>query len=259
MAFNVTFNGYSLQDTTFRTRTLQHTNIPTKTIQAEAKARADGLTIVNVRYSYREVVVEGQLTSTTRELLVQKIDEMKRALNGVSGVLDIDYGDSVRRYYATVQSMELPEDFYSITAVPYKIVFFCGDPFGYATVSGSLTVNAQTGMLFDQLITMSGSINTDPVIQLTINTATGLQLITISNENTGESIIITKPGGNFANSDVILIDSVRKRVYVNNSGIDYTGRFPTLQVDGTAQRLRVAMNATAVNYNIVTVYSPRYL
>lgn len=260
MAYNISFNGYSLQNSNFRSRVIQHTNIPGKVIQAEARARADGLNVVNVRYTSRVIEVEGQLTSTDRDTLVGVIDTMKLNLNGASGVLDIDYGNGTRRYYATVQDLQLPEDFYNITSVPYKVSFFCADPFGYATTSGNLNFTSQTAMLNDKLVTMSGSIDSEPVVTLTLTTVTALSIITVSNENTGENIIITKPGGvNFSNSDVVIIDSRRKLVQLNNSGLDYTGRFPTLEADGTQQRLRVALQGTAVNYDLNIKYSPRYL
>ena len=258
-AISVSFNGYVLQNASFRTRVIQHTNIPSKVIQAEARARADGLTVVNVKYSSRSIDVEGMLTAADRQSLVSTIDAMKLALNGVSGTLDIDYGTSTRRYYATVDGLDIPEDFYNINQVPYKISFFCADPFGYATISGNLSTTGQTAMLFDTLITMSGSIDSNPTMQLTLTTAVNMSLLTVSNENTGEAIIVSKPGGNFTNGDVVLIDSRRKLVQINGSGIDYTGRFPTLRADGTSQRLRVAINATSVLYNVVTQYSPQYL
>lgn len=257
MAYNITFNGYSLQNASFRTRIAQHTNIPSKVIQAETKARADGLTIVNVKYSSRQIEVEGQLTAADRATLVGLIDEMKLNLNGASGALEIDYGNSVRRYYATVDRLDMPEDFYNITSVPYRITFFCADPFGYATTSGNLSFPGQTAMLNDTIITVSGSVDSDPVVQLTINTATGFSMINVSNEGSGEQIIVTKPGGNFQAGDVILVDSRRKVVEINNSGVDYTGRFPSLTAPST--RLRVALQATAVDYDLVIRYSPLYI
>ena len=257
--YSISFNGYVLQNSSYRTRVIQHTNIPSKVIQAETKARADGLTIVNVKYSSRTIEVDGVLTSTDRNTLVGLIDTLKLNLNGTSGTLDIDYGNGTRRYYATVADLQIPEDFFNISQVPYKIQFFCADPFGYATTSGNLSFASQTAMLLDTLITMSGSIDSDPVVQLTVNTASGFSLLSLSNENNGETIIISKPGGNFANSDIVLIDGRRKLVQVNGSGIDYTGRFPTLRGDGTVQRLRVAIQATSVNYGVIINYSPRYL
>lgn len=260
MAFSVTFNNYSLQNSNFRSRIIQHTDIPGKVIQAEARARADGLNLVNVRYTSRIIEVEGLLTTTTRDALVTLIDQMKLNLNGVSGVLDIDYGNGTRRYYATAQDLQIKEDFYNISSVPYSVKFFCADPFGYATTSGNLNFTSQTALLNDKLITMSGSIDSDPVVTLTLTTITALNLITVSNENTGEAIIVSKPGGaNFSNSDVVIVDSRRKLVQLNSSGLDYTGRFPTLEADGTQQRLRVALQATSVNYTLNIKYSPRYL
>lgn len=259
-ATDISFNGYDLQNASFRTRIIQHTNIPSKLIQAEARARADGLTIVNVRYSSRTIEVEGLLSAATRDAAVALIDQMKLNLNGAFGTLLIDYGTtSQRMYLATVDSLEMPEDFFNISAIPYKISFFCADPFGYATASGNLSISNITAMLNDTLITMSGSIDSDPVVRLTLTTAVNMSLLTISNENTGEVIIVSKPGGNFSNGDVVVINTRLKQAQVNGSGIDYTGRFPTLRADGTVQRLRVAIQATSVNYNEVITYSPRYL
>lgn len=238
---------------------MQHTDIPSKVIQAETKARESGLTIVNVQYQSRTIEVEGMLSEDNREDFVNKIDEMKLNLNGASGVLDIAYGNGTRRYYATVERLELPEDFYNISYGRYKITFFCADPFGYTTTSGNLSIMGITNMLNDTLITLSGSIDTEPVVQLTINVATNWQMIELSNQNTNETIIVSKPTGNFSASDVVIIDSKRKLVFVNNSGIDYTGRFPTLKADGSEQRLRVSTIADAVDYDLVVTYSPRFL
>lgn len=258
MAYQVSFNGYQLQNASFRTRVIQHTNIPTKLIQTEPKARADGATVVDVRYGQRVIEVDGVMTAADRNSLVTLIDTMKLNIKDASGTLDIDYGNSTRRYYATVQTLDLPEDFYSISQVPYKITFVCADPFGYATNSGILSFAGQTALLLDTVITMSGSIDSDPVVQLTVNSASAMALVTISNEDTGETIIISKPSGNFAAADVLLMDSKRKVVQINGSGIDYTGRFPVLSVK-QSPRLRVAIAATSANYDLVIKYSPRYL
>lgn len=257
-AYSVSFNGFLLQSASFRTRVIQHTNIPQKLIQTEPKARDSGSTLVDVRYGNRMIEVDGMLSAADRNTLVGIIDTMKLNLKDASGVLDIDYGNSTRRYYATVSDLQLPEDFYNISQVPYKVTFICSDPFGYATTSGNLSFASQTAMLLDTIITMSGSIDSDPVVQLTVNTSTAFTLLTVSNEDKGETIIISKPGGNFANSDVVIIDSKRKMVQINGSGVDYTGQFPTLSVT-TAPRLRVAITATAINYGLVIQYSPRYL
>lgn len=257
-AINVTFNTYSLQDVTFRSRIIQHTNLPSKFIQTESRARADGLSIVNVRYMKREIEVEGNMTAATRAALVSKIDEMKKKLRGTSGNLDIDYGNETRRYFATVESLEIPEDFFNLTSVPYKVTFICADPFGYATASGVVSLTAQTAMLRDILFTVSGTVYTDPAIHITFNTPNNVSLLTVSNENTSEEIIINKPGGAvFSGGDVVIINSKKKQVQINASGVDYTGRFPSIAPDTTTLRVEIA--GTSVDYDVVIRYLPTYL
>lgn len=257
MAYSISFNGFSLQNASFRTRIMQHTDIPSKVIQAESRARADGLNIVNVRYTSRVIEVEGRMTAASRDDLVQLIDQLKVNTKDASGVILVDHGNGQRMYYGTVDKLELPEDFYNITSVPYRISFFCADPFGYATTSGNLSFPSQTAMLNDKIITLSGTIDSAPVVTLTIAAASNFQLLTVSNETTGEAIVVSKPGSSFSPSDVIIIDSIRKRVTLNASGIDYTGRFPSLVLP--TSRLRVAVQATSVTYTLGVIYPPRFL
>lgn len=255
--YNVVFNGYSLQSSSFRTRIIQHTNIPTRLIQSEPRARADGQNLVNVRLSTRVIDVEGVMAAADRQSLVTLIDQMKLQLSGASGTLDIDYGNSVRRYYATVQNLELPEDFYNISQAPYKVTFFCADPFGYLTNSGVISVPATSNLLQDTLITLSGSADTEPAITLTVNTQNAMSLLTVSNETDGDVIVISKPGGNFSNGDVILINSRLKTVQINNSGVDYSGRFPILTQSQCV--IRIAIAATAANWQMIINYPPKFL
>lgn len=257
-ATTITFEGYSLQDATFRSRIIQHTDSPARIIQSESKARADGMTIVNTKYVNRVIEVEGRINADDRADLVAKIDELKLNLDGVSGQLKIGYGDDQRLYFATVERIELPEDFYNINFVDYKVVFFCADPFGYATASGVVSLTGQTAALKDVIITVSGSVQTEPVLHFTVNSATGMQLLTFSNENTGENIVINKPdGSDFSASDEIIINAKRKEVQINSSGIDYTGRFPTIAPATTT--LRVEIQATAVDYDLTYRYLPAFL
>lgn len=257
--YSISFNNYSLQSASYRTRTMQHTNQPNKFVQMESRARADGFNIVNVRYQTRTIEVEGMLSAADRASLVALIDTMKLNLNGVSGNLDIAYGNETRRYFATVQSLDLPEDFYNITSVPYKIIFVCADPFGYPTSSGIASIPGVTTMLKDLVVTVSGSINSDPVLFVTINSGTvGMNLVTFSNELTGEVIIISKPNAAvFNQGDILIINSRTKQVQINGSGLDYTGRFPTM--NPPSAQLRVAIQGSQVNYDLVVRYLPAYL
>lgn len=256
MAYGVTFNGYSLQSANVRSRIIQHTNTPDRLIQIEPRARADGMTVVNVKFQQREIEVEGQISNTNRQTLVALVDQLKTALAAVSGNLLIDYGDSQRLYFATVDKIEIPEDFFNINFVDYKVTFICADPFGYATASGIASFTNQTAMLKDVVLTVSGSVPADPIMYLTINTANTVQIFELSNENTGESIVVNKPGGNFSNGDQIVVNCKSKQVQINGSGVDYTGRFPSISPATTT--LRLQFTATSVNYDLVYRYLPAY-
>ena len=252
------FNGYSLQNAYFHSQIIQHTEMPNRDLQLEPKARADGFNIVNAKFTQKIIEIDGKLSTTDGATLASKIDEMKLNLNGISGNLIIDYGSTQRLYFCTVSKIELPEDFYNINNVPYKITFTCADPFGYTTNSGIASQTGATSLLNDTILTVSGSINSDPVVYLTVNSATNMNLVTFSNEYTGENIVITKPmAANFNTADQLIINCRTKQVQINGSGLDYTGRFPTMNPP-TAQ-LRIAITATSANYNLIYRYLPSYL
>lgn len=257
-AYNVTFNGYTLQNATIKTRVIQHTDLPNKVVQAQPRGRRDGMTVVDVRYSSREITVEGTLVQTNRQTLVDSIDEMKKKLRATSGELDIDYGDNTRRYFATVESIELPEDFYNVDIINYKIRFLCADPFGYPTASGIFAGSAVTSMLYDLTITVSGTVMTDPVLHLVVNSDNEMETFEFTNMSTGESLLVSKPGSQyFAAGDQIVINGIKKEVELNASGIDYTGIFPTIDPDTTP--FRVSVQGVAANYTPIIRYLPAYL
>jgi predicted phage tail component-like protein len=257
VATSVSFNGVSLQDATYRSRLIQHTDIPQKFIQTEQKSRQDGSTIVNVRYSGRIIEVQGNITGSTAMALDQNIDALKRALRSTNGTLDISFAGTTRRYFATVQRFDVPKDYYHLTVVPYEIVFFCADPFGYATSSGIVNIAGNTGLLTEFPITVSGTIETHPVHILTINSATNFAQLNLENITTGELIIVTKAAGNFAATDQVIIDSRRKQVFINGSGRDYTGTF--LTIGPTSTTYRVIATADALNYDYKVQYPPAFL
>lgn len=257
--YKVSFNNYLLQNASFRTQIIQHTQSPNRDVQMEARARNNGYIVVNSQFKQKTIEVDGQLASTDRAALVAMIDQLKLNTNGVSGNLDIDYGNDIRRYFATVQSLDIEEDFYNINFVPYKITFICADPFGYPTTSGVLSQNNITSMLQDFVLSVSGSINSDPIVFITVNSGvSNMTVLQLSNQNTGELIVITKPGAApFIQNDQLIINCKQKQVMINGSGLDYTGRFPTM--NPPSADLRISITATQVNYNLVVNYLPAFL
>lgn len=257
--YQVKFNNYLLQNASFRTQDIKHTNTPGRDIQTEARARNNGYIVVNSQYTSKTITVVGQMAASDRPSLVALIDAMKLNLNGVSGNLDIDYGNDIRRYFATVSSIDIDEEYYNINFAPYTITFECADPFGYSTISGVANLPGQTSLLKDVIMTVSGSINADPILFITINSGTAnMSILKFSNETTGELIVITKPNAApFVQNDQLIINCKLKQVMINGSGIDYTGRFPTMNPP-TAQ-LRVAITATTAKYGILINYLPSFL
>ena len=255
----VKFNNYTLQDASFISQIIQHAQAPDRIVQVEQRARDDGGTVVNALYSQRVITVKGNLFAATRAALDAKIDEFKQYLTGVNSIegnLDIDFNGVTRRYIATVQKLNIPEDFYNITYVPYEVEFLCSLPFGMDTASGIVNLPGRTSSL-SLAITVSGTYQSKPAFKVTVNSATLFNLFTIINTTRNETINVSQTGMSFQPGDVIVVDASVKRVYVNGSGLDYSGIFP--QLNPGVNNLTINITATAVNYDFAVQNMAKYL
>lgn len=256
---NTSFNGYALQNSSFVSQVIQHTQAPDRIIQVEPRARDDGGSVVSALYSQRVITITGKLFAATQAALDAKIDELKQNLSGVAsieGTLDIDFNGTTRRYIATVQKLEIPEDFYNITFIPYTVEFLCSTPFGRDTASGIVNFPGKTGQL-NFTVTVSGTYASKPAFKLTVNSATSFNLISVINVTRNETINVSPTAASFSPGDVVVIDSSVKRVYVNGSGLDYSGIFP--QLNPGANNFTINITAGAVNYDLTLQNMAQYL
>lgn len=254
---NAKFNNYSLQNVNIITRIIQHANLPEKKIIINERIIRDGSIISNIFYSRREIELEGSIKGDSQEDLHNKIDALKENLQENSGDLDIDYGGTIRRYKATVKSIEIGDDFYNINIVPYRVNFICEDPFGYLTNSGIVNLTGITSLNKSIPLTISGNYLTPLVAKLVFNSASGVDMITIRSVEKDDKIIISKPSGDFIAGDEVLVDGINMTCYINSSGIDYTGIFPQLKENNAT--IEIILNGSSVNYNLTIQYPPRYL
>ncbi len=222
MAINITFNSYNLQDSNYITKKVTHRKFPSRIILSEPKSRRDGFNVVDKYYERKVIILEGIIVAATASALRTKIDDLKKNIRGTDKEFDIDYGGETIRYKATVQSIDIPEDFFHITFVPFVIELLC-HPLGTATSTTNHSDDNIIASPHNSSLTITGSESPLPVITLTVDAETDMTVLKFKNTTTNTEIIITRA---FSAADIIIIDCDNLTVKVNGTSVDFTGLFP---------------------------------
>lgn len=255
MAKNITFNSYDIQSATIISEKIQHSDFGNRAISRRRKTRSDGFDIYENYFSERIIVVRGIVKGTSQANLDANLDTLKENLVGEEKNLDIDYGSgSVRRYIATVQSLELPEEYFNVTFIPFIVTFVC-QPFGRDNVSTNHSADAIITSPYSGSVNIAGTASAKPVITITISNETNATALVFNNTTTGESITITR---SFADLDVITIDCDLQRVRVNNVDVAFTGVFPSFPINTNNYQITFT-DTGGFNINLDIDYTAKYL
>jgi len=266
MAQDIKYNNNSLQTSaspsaTILTRDIQYQNLASKSLITREDTIRHGYELVDEHYTSRTITVSGWLISDTGSNLKTLVDTFKSYFNDSEGNLDIEtYGGSTvyRRHIATLQNLEIPEEHWMVTQLPFTLTFMC-QPFSMATSTTTVNLNSGnpiTSSPYNEGISISGTYNTKPVITITVNSETSMTVLKLDNTTTGDWIQIT-PSGGFSAGDVLEIDCENETIELNSSSIDFTGVFPVFE-SGT-NNLTLTITASAFNLDASIVYYPNYL
>jgi len=266
MSKSITFNSFSLQDTNFLTKDIIYRNLPSRSIDIEPYSRRDGFRLVDSYYNLKDISVAGMLSRDTEANLKTSLDDMKKALNVEEANLDIGDGAGTMRYVCTVASIDIPEEHYHITNLPYKIVFRC-EPFGQATSTTTITrtVTGSPASVF----TTVGSAPQLPIFKWVCTGApsapiTQIVLRVYNTDGTPSDMSITVPSLALdANGDYLEIDTNLMTVKVSHDGgaateIDYSGVFPFVCSGANSYDVVVSGGGT-FNLTETIVYYAKYL
>lgn len=235
MAKSLLYNNHDFQNSYFRTKDIIYRNLPTKVLDLEPKIRRDGFHVINTYYDSKDITISGTLTRDTEANLKTSIDSMKEALHTDEANLDIDDGGTTIRWVCSVQSINVPEEHYHITRIPYEITFRC-QPLGKLTTSTTETASVTTTSSSDDF-NPTGSAPPLPTLKWTCTTAptAAITSITFENTTTSKSITVSSLALD-ANGDYLEIDCDAMTSSVSYDGgdtseVDYTGVFPTFETD----------------------------
>lgn len=249
----ITFDSNSLEDSYLIVNRLNKSDAPIREIQSEILSFQDGHTIVTDFWRSRTIVIGGTINATSAAHLADELDTLKQNLSGRNKNLDIPYGDSTRRFKATLTSFSAPEEFWNITHIPYTAEFLC-QPFGYATSTTSFTADDVTASSYEDSHTTVGTYKPEPTITLTFNSASDVTSVAFTNTTTGDTITIEET---IAEDDVLVVNCETHKVTLNGTQIDFNGPIPVFNTG--ENEFQIDVGSTSHDYDLSATYTPRYL
>lgn len=239
-----------MKSVSFSTKDLNDGTIVTSNISFEGSSRnitlqdfslRDGGKVLGEQFKSKSITLNGYISGTSAQDLEERCDDLKKELlNSVEGDLLITYRDGVRRFICTCQSIDFQRNPYTIDKMDWSIVFVCSNPpYGkdltQTTIdetSKVLSTTTITSKSYNGSVVYGGSRSPLPNIQITVNSATSVSLISMKITNANGFSTTTTVSGSFITGDVIEIDKDTGRVLKNGEQIDFTGGFPKFTLTG---------------------------
>lgn len=218
-------------------------------------ARTNKSVLTTAEFKNKPVIVEVTITRPSRALLRDAIDMLNSLLTQLEGTLDVLQDGIVRRYTGTMKSMKIAETQGGYAKI--GITFMCSDPFGYDEGTTQLlqAVESSSGNVSFQ-ISVGGSSGVEPIIIVEYSAVGGATGGTaqITNTQNGIGISVTR---DWINGDTLEINGAEKKVRINGSEINPTGKIPNF-LPGLRQ-IGYVDDFSSRTFEITAYYTKKYL
>ncbi len=227
MTSTVSFSGLDLTSGYYTVNELDPISSPSKMTELIALARKHGSVRVFESYNSKTILVSGRITATSSSELETAIDTLKAHMRRESGELQYDWESGVRIYSCTAKNVTIDRNQMNISFVPYQIEFECESPFAKDGVTDTwMAATAITTSSLNTNITAEGTMDSQPIITITVSAMDPVisdVTMTIANESNSQYLDIT---ATFAVGDIITIDCMNYRVFINGLLVKSSGQFP---------------------------------
>lgn len=230
---------------------------PNRSVDSSRLAASDKSVSPSAYYEGRKLNVAVEIGRNTRELLDDSIDALLAILQPREKALVLSVGSGTRQWTATYANMAFSNVKGGHATI--DVEFLASDGMGYDVNSTSLFSTSLTGASSTTAFTglLGGTAQwQQPTITITFNSLTGdsSDTVTVGNPANGQQVAITRQ---WANSDVLVIDSKLKKVTVNGTEVAFTGSIPEWE-RGTAGSIDYSDTFSARNRTMSAVYYKRY-
>lgn len=228
-------------------------NLPDRDIKIHKLARKSLSIITSSEYTQKTIPIWMHVCSGGRSETELTVTQVKALLQPQNGRLVVLNSGNEVEYTATMNEFNIEWDGSNAWV---QIVMIASTPLGQATEEQELTsITGITNSSDSSTFYVAGVYDAEPVVTLIINTVTGGTggEISISNNRTNQGITIIY---NFANGDIVQIDSANVSATVNGVEVDFEGLFPTFPAG--SQQLGYTDTFSTRSVDLVANYKPRY-
>ena len=251
---SISFNSFSLQSSEYITRTITHRQIGDRVLNTKPNLRRGSFDIVDTRFTSKIITITGWIKSDTAANLRTAIDTMKENIQGKEKNLDIDYGSGTIRYKSTVQSVDIQEEAWYISQVPFTIEFLC-EPWGTTPTTSSQSYLNKTTTTHSDTINITGSMGPFPTLTVDIDSESDMTVIKFQNDTTNDWVQIDR---SFAAGESLVIDCLNETIQVDGTNVDFTGVFPGFETNTNSFMVTIT-DSGAFQYDLKISYNPHYL
>lgn len=247
------FNGFSLQDETYITKNITFRHRAKRNIESAVITRRMGKKMISDNFGEKQINIKGIILADTPSELLTACDNLKKNLSAVEGNLVITNG---RTYTATALSIDIPDQPYTQTMVPFDVDFISNLPYSESELQTAGFLVPSGVNITNVPITISGTVSCRPVITFTTVSGagdSGVIAFSIKNQQTDNTVLIS----GLYNRDVdIAFNYDAYQVTVDNTQHDYVGQFDDMEVGGNT--LQVVVSGTNDGTQGLIEYKPRY-
>ena len=251
---SISFDSFSLQSSTYIVRTITHRQVADRILNTKPNLRRGSFDIVDTRFTQKIITVNGWIKSDNATNLRTVIDNMKENIHGKEKNLDIDYGDGTIRYKATFQSIDIQEEAWYISQVPFTIEFLC-EPWGTTPTTSSQSYLNKTTATYSDTINVTGSFGPFPTLTIDIDSETDMTVIKFQNNTTEDWVQIDR---SFSAGESLVIDCSNETIQVDGTNVDFTGVFPEFNPNSNSFTMTIT-DSGAFQYDLKIAYNPHYL
>lgn len=201
-------------------------NYPEYEIRRYKVARADRSITASKEAVKKEITVNGRICGSNRGDIEAKLAILKLMVYGIRGQLKVLQAGSEVIYTATCDAIAQR---WNSSVLEVDLTFTAGDPFGRIQPSQTISLPNITSASQSFTLAAGSTIPIRPQITLNFTDATDGTDKTVSllNSDTNIGISITN---DFADGDVLYIDSEQLIVTLNGQPVDFSGSFPVFTV-----------------------------
>jgi hypothetical protein len=187
-----------------------------------------GIKVLNSVFEGKVLELQGELIFDNSDDLITGVRNFVRKMtkNGQPLTIENSAGTFVYDgvYVTNINELTGLRDYDFQRYIEFRIVFLCPKGFARSTTQTIQTATGITSLPYSGSITIDGDTNPEPIISITLATASTITDVFFTNLTTNQQISIT--GRTFANGDMLSFNTETKQVLHNAALISFNGVFP---------------------------------